>query len=79
MGVGGSFDVVAGFTKRAPIWLQKLGLEWFYRLIQEPGRMWKRYLITNTLFIYYVLKEKICSHFFTTRIKEDGIPPKVLL
>lgn len=59
MGVGGSFDVVAGFTKRAPLWMQKSGMEWFYRLIQEPGRMWKRYLITNTLFIYYVLKEKI--------------------
>jgi N-acetylglucosaminyldiphosphoundecaprenol N-acetyl-beta-D-mannosaminyltransferase len=44
-----SFDVVAGFTKRAPMWMQKSGMEWFYRLIQEPGRMWKRYLITNTL------------------------------
>jgi len=59
MGVGGSFDVVAGKVKRAPIWMQKAGLEWFYRLMQEPRRMWKRYLVTNTLFIFYILKEKI--------------------
>jgi len=63
MGVGGSFDVIAGKVKRAPIWMQKTGLEWFYRLIQEPKRMWKRYLITNTLFIWYVFKEKIKSLF----------------
>lgn len=58
MGVGGSFDVVAGLTKRAPIWMQKNGLEWFYRFIQEPRRMWKRYLIGNTKFIMLVIKEK---------------------
>lgn len=57
MGVGGSFDVVAGFTKRAPAWMQKNGLEWLYRVYQEPKRMWKRYLITNTLFIGYVLRD----------------------
>lgn len=50
-GVGGSFDIIAGITKRAPIWMQKLALEWFYRLIQEPRRMWKRYLVTNVIFI----------------------------
>lgn len=50
-GVGGSFDVLAGITKRAPVWMQRYGLEWFYRTIQEPGRMWKRYLVTNTIFI----------------------------
>lgn len=59
MGVGGSFDVIAGFVKRAPIWMQKSGLEWFYRLIQEPKRMWKRYLIGNTKFIILVLREKL--------------------
>lgn len=57
MGVGGSFDVVAGVVKRAPLWMQRAGLEWFYRIIQEPGRMWKRYLVTNTLFIYYLILE----------------------
>jgi N-acetylglucosaminyldiphosphoundecaprenol N-acetyl-beta-D-mannosaminyltransferase len=58
MGVGGSFDVVAGLVKRAPLWMQKAGLEWFYRLSQEPKRMWKRYLYGNTAFIYLILKEK---------------------
>lgn len=61
MGVGGTFDVVAGKVKRAPVWMQKFGLEWLYRIIQEPGRMWKRYLITNSLFAYMLLREK----FFT--------------
>jgi len=58
MGVGGSFDVVSGKVKRAPLWMQKHGLEWFYRFIQEPKRMWKRYLIGNIKFILLVLKEK---------------------
>jgi len=58
MGVGGAFDVVAGRVKRAPAWMQKSGLEWFYRVVQEPRRMWKRYLVTNSVFIYLVLKEK---------------------
>ncbi len=58
MGVGGSFDVVAGKVKRAPLWMQNLGLEWFYRFAQEPRRMWKRYLIGNSKFIWLVFKEK---------------------
>ena len=57
MGVGGSFDVVSGITKRAPKWMQKNGLEWFFRLLQEPRRMFKRYLIGNTKFVLLVLKE----------------------
>lgn len=56
-GVGGSFDVVAGVTKRAPVWMQKAGLEWFYRMMQEPGRMWKRYLFTNLEFMAVVAAE----------------------
>lgn len=58
MGVGGTFDVVAGKVKRAPVWMQSYGLEWLYRVIQEPGRMWKRYLITNSKFVYLLIKEK---------------------
>jgi len=58
MGVGGTFDVVAGKVKRAPVWMQNSGLEWLYRVIQEPGRMWKRYLVTNSLFLYLLIKEK---------------------
>ena len=61
MGVGGGFDVLVGKIKRAPGWMQKLGLEWFYRFLQEPTRMWKRYLVTNTLFLFYLLKEKLKS------------------
>ncbi len=55
-GVGGSFDVMAGKVKRAPESWQKYGLEWLYRVKQEPGRMWKRYLITNSLFCWLLLK-----------------------
>jgi N-acetylglucosaminyldiphosphoundecaprenol N-acetyl-beta-D-mannosaminyltransferase len=58
-GVGGSFDVLAGVTKRAPLRWQKLGLEWLYRVIQEPSRMWRRYLTTNGRFIALVLHELI--------------------
>lgn len=59
MGVGGTFDILAGIRKRAPKWVQQVGMEWFVRLAQEPGRMWKRYLVGNTMFIYLVVKEKI--------------------
>lgn len=59
MGVGGSLDVISGMTKRAPKWMQKSGLEWFYRFLQEPKRMWKRYLIGNSKFIYLVFRERI--------------------
>jgi len=51
MGVGGTFDVVAGKTRRAPMWMQKSGLEWLFRVSQEPKRMWKRYLFTKSKFI----------------------------
>jgi N-acetylglucosaminyldiphosphoundecaprenol N-acetyl-beta-D-mannosaminyltransferase len=56
MGVGGSFDVVAGYVKRAPVWMQKSGLEWLYRVYQEPERMFKRYLIGNIKFIFLTIK-----------------------
>ena len=58
MGVGGTFDVVAGKVKRAPLWMQNYGLEWLYRVIQEPGRMWKRYLTTNLQFAWLLMIEK---------------------
>lgn len=59
MGVGGTFDVVAGKVNRAPVWMQKTGMEWLYRVIQEPGRMWKRYLYTNTKFLTLLFKERL--------------------
>jgi len=58
MGVGGSFDVVAGLVKRAPVWMQKAGLEWLFRVCQEPKRMFKRYLVGNTKFIKLILYYK---------------------
>lgn len=58
-GVGGSFDVMAGITKRAPLGWQRLGLEWAYRLVQEPRRMWKRYLVTNSAFIALTMAEAV--------------------
>jgi len=57
IGVGGSFDVWAGATQRAPEWMQRSGLEWFYRLSQEPGRMWRRYLVGNSRFVALVARE----------------------
>jgi N-acetylglucosaminyldiphosphoundecaprenol N-acetyl-beta-D-mannosaminyltransferase len=50
MGVGGSIDVVAGVTRRAPGWMQRAGLEWLFRVLQEPGRLWKRYARSNARF-----------------------------
>jgi N-acetylglucosaminyldiphosphoundecaprenol N-acetyl-beta-D-mannosaminyltransferase len=57
VGVGGSFDVLAGYIPRAPRWMQATGLEWCWRLIMEPRKLWKRYLVTNSLFVWYVLRE----------------------
>jgi N-acetylglucosaminyldiphosphoundecaprenol N-acetyl-beta-D-mannosaminyltransferase len=59
MGVGGSFDVMAGIHRRAPHWACDHGLEWLWRLAQEPRRMWRRYLIGNSLFIALVLRERL--------------------
>lgn len=59
MGVGGTFDIMAGKTQRAPRWMQNAGLEWFYRVLQEPGRMWKRYFTTNLAFAGMLLKARL--------------------
>jgi len=56
-GVGGAFDVLAGKVQRAPQIWQRLGMEWLYRIVQEPRRMWRRYLVTNTLFIGMLIGE----------------------
>lgn len=59
MGVGGTFDVFAGLVKRAPRWMQRNGMEWLFRLAQEPRRMWKRYLVGNTQFVLLIAREFI--------------------
>lgn len=61
MGVGGLFDFYSGRMPRAPQWMREMGMEWLYRLMQEPGRMWKRYLVGNGLFLFRVLWERISS------------------
>jgi len=58
-GVGGSFDVLAGRVRRAPLAWQRLGLEWLYRVGQEPRRLWRRYLVTNSIFCALVLRELV--------------------
>jgi N-acetylglucosaminyldiphosphoundecaprenol N-acetyl-beta-D-mannosaminyltransferase len=57
LGVGAAFDFLAETVKRAPHWMQQSGLEWFFRLISEPKRLWQRYLTTNSRFLYYLLKD----------------------
>lgn len=57
IGIGAGFDYLAGNTRHAPQWMKNFALEWLYRLIQEPRRLWKRYLVTNTLFILFVAME----------------------
>lgn len=56
VGVGAAFDYHAGTIVRAPLWMQKNGLEWLHRLCSEPKRLWRRYLVTNSLFIFHVVK-----------------------
>lgn len=57
--IGAVFDFYSGNKQRAPKWMQNYGLEWFYRLIKEPRRMWKRYILGNIKFIYYIINEKV--------------------
>jgi N-acetylglucosaminyldiphosphoundecaprenol N-acetyl-beta-D-mannosaminyltransferase len=60
--IGAVFDFYAGTIQRAPKWIIDLGLEWFFRFLKEPRRMWRRYLIGNTEFIWLIIKEKITRH-----------------
>jgi N-acetylglucosaminyldiphosphoundecaprenol N-acetyl-beta-D-mannosaminyltransferase len=57
MGVGGLFDFYSGRIARAPVWMREMGLEWVFRLMQEPGRMWRRYVIGNPLFLFRVRRQ----------------------
>lgn len=68
MGVGGGIDILAGLTRRAPAWMQRCGLEWFYRVLQEPRRMWRRYLVTNTIFAGLLVAELFR--------RDQGKPPR---
>jgi N-acetylglucosaminyldiphosphoundecaprenol N-acetyl-beta-D-mannosaminyltransferase len=59
IGVGAAFDYFAGNIRRPPVWLRRVGLEWLCRLYQDPRRLWKRYLVTNSLFVFYLLREMV--------------------
>lgn len=66
LAVGFAFDVVSGQKKRAPAFLRNTGFEWVYRIGQEPRRLWKRYLVYNSLFLYYYMREYVMVHFART-------------
>jgi len=61
IGVGGSFEIISGAINRAPLWMQRAGLEWLYRLRQEPRRLWKRYLVGNAEFLLHLARWKASS------------------
>jgi len=81
IGVGGSFEMVAGVVRRAPQWIQKVGCEWLYRLCIEPRRMWRRYLIGNLNFATIILRQRIrrllLSAFFSF-IDKDAFAAELL-
>jgi N-acetylglucosaminyldiphosphoundecaprenol N-acetyl-beta-D-mannosaminyltransferase len=72
LGIGNAFRTYLGILDRAPSWMQKLSLEWLYRLYQEPGRLWKRYLHTNSYFVYMLAKKLVIKHGKLSRISEKA-------
>ena len=64
IGVGAAFDFHAGIVGRAPIWMQDWGLEWLHRLLSEPRRLWRRYLVTNSLFVLKVMSELLAARLW---------------
>lgn len=76
IGVGAAFDFHAGTVQRAPKWMRDSGLEWLHRLVSEPRRLWKRYLVTNTLFIVGAARLGSCCWGVTEcRSRALGNPP----
>lgn len=71
VGVGAAFDFMAGTKRQAPAWIRDRGFEWLFRLITEPKRLWRRYLINNFLFIYYIGLELFSKVFSSRRIKPN--------
>lgn len=72
IGVGGTIDVLAGLTRLAPRWIRIIGMEWLFRLSQEPKRMWKRYFRTNLIFVFLVAQESVFRWFGYTN-REDHV------
>ena len=75
LGVGGYFDIMSGLIRRAPHWMQDTGFEWLFRLMQEPRRLWKRYLIGIFQFFWLVTKEKF-RRFFTMSPARSACAPR---
>lgn len=71
IGLGGALEVYASVKNRAPKWMQDNSLEWLYRLLQDPKRLWKRYFITNSLFVFLLLKQIIAIKLFKVEYKYD--------
>jgi N-acetylglucosaminyldiphosphoundecaprenol N-acetyl-beta-D-mannosaminyltransferase len=63
IGIGGALPVLIGMQKRAPKWMQNAGLEWLFRLVQEPRRLFKRYFVTNSVFLYLLSRELVTRTF----------------
>ena len=61
IGIGGAFEVAAGMIQRAPLWMQKSGLEWLYRFLQEPKRMFRRYFVEAPVFIPLIIKQRFST------------------
>jgi N-acetylglucosaminyldiphosphoundecaprenol N-acetyl-beta-D-mannosaminyltransferase len=76
MGIGGSFEFTAGFRKRAPIVIQKTGFEWLWRLCMEPRRLWRRYLVGNTIFVFLVFRQ--WCHQSLNGSSAKGVPTEVI-
>ena len=72
MGVGAGFDFHAGTIRRAPVWIQKIGLEWLYRLFQDPGRLIKRYVVTNFKFFMYLIPERLSGRLGASAKSSSG-------
>jgi len=73
--VGAAFDFLSGNLEMAPPWMQRMGLEWFFRLLKEPGRLWQRYLILNSLYCFYSACQ-LCGVRTQTLAMENAIPPQ---
>jgi N-acetylglucosaminyldiphosphoundecaprenol N-acetyl-beta-D-mannosaminyltransferase len=74
LGVGGAFDVMAGYVPRAPRFIQEAGLEWAWRLTMEPRKLWKRYLLTNTGFIALLARTLLTQRWIRGRVRFAGDP-----
>jgi N-acetylglucosaminyldiphosphoundecaprenol N-acetyl-beta-D-mannosaminyltransferase len=72
VGVGQAFDILAGRTVRPPAWMGSHGLEWLYRLVHDPHRLWKRYVFYNSLFLWY-----LCRQYMGSALTSHALDPRI--